>query len=96
LTVLLTSAACQVGPALPSPRPLGGLLLTCAPEDALVYIDDTYQGTAAAASKRPLALPAGTYRVEVRRDGYFSHFAEVVISKGVQQRLEVKLRKEPF
>ena len=46
--------------------------------------------------KRPLALAAGTRRLEVRRDGYFAHYAEVTIAKGVRQRLEIKLRKEPF
>ena len=96
LTLAVTLAACRVGPASPSPRPLGGLLITCAPNDASVFIDDKYQGTVAAARQRPLALPEGTYRIEIRREGYFSHFGEVVVSNGVQQRLEVKLRQEPF
>jgi hypothetical protein len=70
--------------------------IRCEPGDALVYVDDQYQGSVKALAARPLMLPEGSHRIEIRRDGYFSHFAEVTNAKGVQQRLEVKLRKEPY
>jgi hypothetical protein len=41
-------------------------------------------------------VPEGPHRVEIRRDGYFPHFVELTAAKGVRQRLEVKLRKEPY
>ena len=77
-------------------RPLGGLMIVCEPGDAGVYIDDQYMGQVSALSRRPLRLPAGPHRIEIRRDGFFSHFAEITIDEGVRQKLAVKLRKEPY
>jgi len=77
-------------------RPLAGLLLACEPQDSTVYVDDKYMGSVKGLNERPLMLTEGVHRVEVRRDGYFAHFAEVKIVKGVRQQLTVKLRKEPF
>jgi len=96
LVVLQLGASCRTpSPAVP-PRALGGLLIACEPADALIYVDDRLQGSVDSLKRQPLLVPEGFHRLELRRDGYFSHFAEVTVAKGVQQRLEVKLRKEPY
>lgn len=92
----LALGACPTpGPGTPG-RPLVGVELRCEPDDALVYVDDQYRGSARVLASRPLMVPEGPHRVEIRRDGYFPHFVELTAAKGVRQRLEVKLRKEPY
>jgi len=97
LAPLLLGSGC--GPTTPSPkdpRILQGILIVCDPDDALIYVDDKYMGSVKGLDRRPLPVPAGAHRLEIRKDGYFAHFAEVTVAKGVRQRLKVKLRKEPF
>lgn len=94
-TVLVAWAACHP-PSQPTVRPLAGLRILCEPADATLYVDDRYFGSTARLGRQPLMLPEGFHRLELRRDGYFAHFAEVTLVKGVRQQLEVKLRKEPF
>jgi hypothetical protein len=94
LALLLTG--CGPSPAEVGPRPLGGLSINCRPAGAMLFVDDRYMGTVAGLKGRPLMLPEGPHRIELRRDGYFAHYAEVTVAKGVKQRLEVTLRKEPF
>ncbi len=77
-------------------RPLAGLLVRCDPGDAVIYVDDKYMGSVKGLGSKPLLLPEGVHRVEVRKDGYFAHFTEVKMVKGVRQQLKLKLRKEPF
>ena len=95
LPLLLALGGCPTGTPRHLPR-LGELALTCQPEDALVYVDDRYQGSVLALRQAPLSLPEGAHRLEVRRDGYFTHYAEVTVVHGVRQRLQVQLRKEPY
>lgn len=77
-------------------RPLAGLLVQCDPGDAVIYVDDKYMGSVKGLGTKALMLPEGVHRVEVRKDGYFAHFTEVKMVKGVRQQLRLKLRKEPF
>jgi len=79
-----------------SVQELGGLQIACEPADALLYVDDRYMGSVASLAKRPLPLPVGPHRLELRSEGHFAHFAEITVAKGVRHRLEVKLRKEPY
>jgi hypothetical protein len=91
----LALACC--GPAPDAARlTLGGLSVRCDPPDAVLFVDDKYMGTVGSLKGRAVKLPEGVHRIEVRREGYFSHFAEVKVAKGVRQKLEVALRKEPF
>lgn len=83
-------------PATPPARPVGALVVACEPGDASVYVDDRFQGSVASLKTAPLSLTEGVHRIEIRREGYFSHYSEVTVSKGVRQSLEVRLRKEPF
>lgn len=105
-TVALLALCCGVAVATgcgapqagskPTARVLSGLLVVCQPPDALIYVDDRYMGSVKGLDKRPLKLPEGTRRVELRREGYFAHYGEVKLVRGVRQRLQVVLRKEPF
>ena len=98
LTLTLTAIACgtKPGPDL-KPRPqLGGLLIICEPVQAQIFVDDKYMGTTKGLDKGPLMLSPGMHRIEIRHEGYFAHFAEVELARGVKQILRVKLRKEPF
>lgn len=96
VSLLLLAHGC--GPAAPSPRalPTGGLVVVSDPPDAMLFVDDKYVGTVASLKGKAVMLAKGTHRIEVRRDGYFAHYAEVTVAKGVQQRLEVQLRQEPY
>ena len=95
LAVLLVSS-CGPPTNVEAPRPVGGLLLACKPSDAMVFVDDRYVGTVRSLKGRAVRLPEGVHRLEVRRAGYFAHFAEVAVVKGVRQKLHLALRREPF
>lgn len=95
VALLALLAGCPRKPTL-QVRALGGLLLACQPGDAEVYVDDRYLGTVSGLRGKPLALRAGRRRLQLSREGYFDHFAEVSVVKGVRQRLEIKLRRRPF
>ena len=85
------------GPASDTARlDLGRLRVGCVPADAMLYVDGRFLGTVASLKGRAVALPEGLRRVEVRRQGYFSHLAEVQVAKGARRRLDVRLRKQPF
>jgi hypothetical protein len=70
---------------------------TCRPTDALIFINDRFLGSVAGLRGRPLIVPAGReYRLELRRDGYFSYFAEIKPRPGAAPPMDVELRPEPF
>jgi hypothetical protein len=98
LLVPCLAALAGCGPRVPkmNPRPLQGVNIECEPADAQLYLDDKFLGSVKGLDKRPLMLPEGTHRLEIRKDGYFAHFAEIKVVRGVRQRLRVKLRRVPF
>ncbi len=53
-------------------------------------------GTVAGLATKPVVVRVGPHRLELRKEGYFAHFAEITVAKGLRHKLEVKLRKEPF
>jgi hypothetical protein len=96
-TLILLFMLFGCGPAPEAAKlTLGGLAIRCDPPDAVLFVDDKYMGTVGSLKGRAVKLPEGVHRIEVRKEGYFSHFAEVKVAKGVRQQLEVALRKEPF
>jgi hypothetical protein len=95
--LLLAFSACRPpGPPALTPRPLGGILIQCEPRDAQIYVDETYSGGTQHLAKEPLLLSEGVHRLEIRSEGYFSHYFEVKVVNGLRQRLKVTLRKEPY
>ena len=93
----LAMAACgSPGKPAMKPRPQAGLHIVIEPADAQIYVNDRFMGSTKGLAKRPLQLPPGLHRIEIRRVGHFAHFAEVKLARGVKQVLKVRLRKEPF
>lgn len=98
MVALLLLASCSACPARRpvTVRALGGLLLDCQPKDAELYVDDRYVGVVRDFGGRAIQLRVGVRRLQLSRDGYFDHFAEVRVVKGVRQKLQIKLRRRPF
>jgi hypothetical protein len=67
----------------------GTLQIDVQPEDASVYVDDQFRGTAADA--RRLRLRPGRHRLEIVRPGYRTHQDEVVVEPGVRVVVDVIL-----
>lgn len=73
----------------PARSDYGTLALDVQPEDASVYVDDQFRGTAADA--RRLRLRPGRHRLEIVRPGYRTHQDEVVVEPGVRVVVDVIL-----
>jgi hypothetical protein len=58
--------------------------------DAQVYVDGRFVG-AISFVKAGMALDPGRHRVELRRDDYFSRFAELELHKSEHKQLELEL-----
>jgi len=69
----------------------GRLELTVRPEDASVYVDGAFRGSAREAST--LKLPAGRHRIEIVRPGYRTHEQQVDIAPGETTEVKVDLEK---
>ena len=67
------------------------LELTVRPDDASVYVDGAFRGSAREASA--LQLPPGRHRIEVVRPGYRTDEREVEITPGETTELTVELEK---
>lgn len=80
---------------MPRSVPSGAVSIRCAPDDAEVYLDDARAGVCASLRTRPLVLPEGKRRLEIRRTGYFVHYSDVEVSASRQRTLQVTLRPIP-
>lgn len=96
IVALVALGACAHGAGRTELRPAGGLVLHCEPPDAEILLDDQYVGTAVGFAGRPIRLPAGLVRLELRREGYFSVYHELRVVEGLRQTLSVQLRRRPF
>src|SRR5450830_825128 len=67
------------------------------PEEALVFLDGKYIGTAGDFDGRPdtLYLGAGKYHIEFRLPGYQTLATDLDVSRGQRVRLDQKLKLEP-
>jgi hypothetical protein len=72
---------------MPSPV----LRLTVVPDDASVYVDGSFWGTAR--QSRSLELSPGRHRIEVVRPGYRTFERDVEIEAGKPTDLDVTLEK---
>jgi hypothetical protein len=98
---LLASCA---GPNANAPRVDGKLVVAvrcadrdpaCAVPEARVYVDDHFIGRAVDLGEQPIPVRSGTRRVEVRADGWFPTYREVVVARAAPARVEVPMRKVP-
>jgi hypothetical protein len=69
----------------------GRLDLTVRPEDASVYVDGAFRGSAREAST--LKLAPGRHRIEIVRPGYRTHEQQVDIAPGETTELKVDLER---
>jgi hypothetical protein len=68
----------------PPPPVTPQIILTGAPAESIVFIDDVQQGQAAAANDQPqvLSVPEGTHKVEVRVGGRVVYRESVFVKNG--------------
>jgi hypothetical protein len=73
----------------------GYLSLKVEPQDASVYVDDTFYGIASrfVLPDSSIVLRAGTHKVEIIRPGYKQHVQIVEVGSDKAQDLNVKLEK---
>jgi hypothetical protein len=71
------------------------LVVVVAVAEARVYVDDTFAGRAGDLRGRALAVPSGNRRVEVRADGYFTAYRDVVIAPRARATVDVRLHAAP-
>jgi hypothetical protein len=69
----------------------GRIELKVRPEDASVYVDGAFRGSAREASE--LKLAPGRHRIEIVRPGYRTHDREVDIAPGETTDLTIELEK---
>ncbi|MDP3213184.1 MAG: PEGA domain-containing protein [Deltaproteobacteria bacterium] len=92
---LAVAALLGCGAARPRVAPAAGsLVFVCEPADARVTIDETDLGPCALWSTRGVALPAGTHRLVVSREGYLPMESEVV-PDGRRVTVRAVLRRVP-
>lgn len=83
--------------AAPAPGPStsarGRIVFRIEPDDAAVYVDDRFAGTAEELSSlsRGLQVPAGPHRVVVSRPGYGSESLQVQVEAGESETVELVL-----
>jgi hypothetical protein len=71
------------------------LAIACNVPEARVYVDDVFRGRAAELAVGALLVPSGARRVEVRADGWFTAYRDVVVPHAGRSRVEVALRRVP-
>jgi hypothetical protein len=71
----------------------GRIVFRIEPDDAAVYVDDHFAGTAEELSSlsRGLQVPAGPHRVVVSRPGYGSESLQVEVEAGKSETVELRL-----
>ncbi|HSD65317.1 MAG TPA: PEGA domain-containing protein, partial [Vicinamibacteria bacterium] len=67
------------------------LKLTVRPDDASVYVDGAFRGSAREASS--LKVAPGRHRIEIVRPGFRTHEREVDVTPGDTTELTIELEK---
>lgn len=95
---LLAATALALAACAPSSRmvrPDAQLAIACNVPEARVYVDDLFRARAAELRGRALAVPSGARRVEVRADGWFTAYRDVVVPHAGRAAIDVALRRVP-
>jgi hypothetical protein len=87
------AAACGATQA-PRPRAAVAYKFECAPRDARVVVDEVDYGQCVLWEQRYIALPEGTHRLRVERDGYLPVERELPAT-GHRETVRIELREEP-
>ena len=95
-TVAVAVAVAVAGCAhSPSVKLDAQLAIACNVPEARVYVDDVFRARAAELRGRALAVPSGARRVEVRADGWFTAYRDVVVPHAGRAAVDVDLRRVP-
>lgn len=86
-----TSSAHDRDVAVAKAGPPGRLRLAIRPDDASVYVDGTFRGTAR--EVREIELPPGSHRVEVVRPGFRTEERDVEIDASRSRELDLELER---
>ncbi len=86
-------AACA--PTAKTVRPDAQLAVACNVPDARVYVDDVFRGRAIELRGGALPVRSGPRRVEVRADGWFTAYRDVVVPHAGRASVDVELRRVP-
>lgn len=89
----LFGVACA--PTKSAVRADGQLAIACNVPEARVYVDDVFRGRAAELSGGAVLVPSGSRRVEVRADGWFTAYRDVVVPHAGHASVDVALRRVP-
>lgn len=74
--------------------PPAKLRVLAVPDDAAVYLNEQFVGSARVLAAKPETLPEGTYRMTVTAPGYFPHDLMVKLTPGTTT-VRIELRKIP-
>jgi hypothetical protein len=91
--VALALAACGARPAesTTAPRPDDAIIkITSTVPDATLWVDGRYIGTIGAL-RGGISIAAGTHRLELRHDDYFSRYAELTVRSREHRALALDL-----
>ena len=71
------------------------LAIACNVPEARVYVDDVFRGRAIELAHGALLVPSGARRVEVRADGWFTAYRDVVVPHAGRATVDLALRRVP-
>jgi hypothetical protein len=94
----LVAASLALAACAPSNRALkldAQLAVACNVSEARIYVDDVFRGRAVELRGRALGVPSGARRIEVRADGWFTAYRDVVVPHAGRAAVEVALRRVP-
>jgi len=91
LLAVLAVTGCASAPVRVEPA---RLRVIAVPENAGIYVDDRFAGSARLIARRPVAFSPGVRHVTVQADGYFPHDVEVELRPGVTT-MRISLRAVP-
>lgn len=85
------SAGCAGGPR---PAPQAQVRFVVTPDDARVYSDERFIGSARVLARRPASFRAGPRRFTITSEGHFPHDLDVDLAPG-ETTIEIALRPVP-
>jgi len=74
----------------------GFIQIIADPDDATVILDDVFLGKASdySGKERAIKLDSTKHKLELKKDGHYSYFREIVISSGDTTVINVTLNKK--
>ena len=76
------------------PQPKQGVILEVDRHKATLYINDLAVTLLDSGKPNVIGLEPGTYRVEIRKAGYFSRYYDITVTSKTFQRIKVQMPPE--